>query len=435
MPYFNPGGHNWGPPNRDGWGITLIVFTIAYSVCFYAACLLLWRRRKHPVVRMRKISLTLTSVLILHVYILLILLVYPINGSVPCDLEFWVMSIYLPVGIGLFQAQNQQLLIVSREQKIAINKEVFKPLPPGRPGPKQWWIRLQIWCTGARKQQAFEGLVAVGIVVQGPVNCLAKRMDLHSWALPSLEDPLIPGLIIMSSMAVIFPNVQVYLYNKAKKETLKFFKRFDTRQSNPLSRTNRNWSSVQALEECLENNPEPLLCYASEKELAGENIRFLLKVPKFRKAAADYSQRRMFYEAAKIYTMFVSSETANPELNVSSAIYVQLKKLFGEASKHIATRRPKAHVTSQVAPFEDGSHDQDASRDKKFRDKVKYLYDDCRELILVELKMGAWATISIPAGFNEFCFDAAEKSVKETVHLTTWQKYNNRIMSISTTAV
>lgn len=76
------------------------------------------------------------------------------------------MSIYLPVGIGLFQAQNQQLLLVSREQKIAINKEVFKPLPPGRPGPKQWWVRLQIWCIEARKQQAFEGLVAIGIIVQ-----------------------------------------------------------------------------------------------------------------------------------------------------------------------------------------------------------------------------------------------------------------------------
>ncbi len=111
--YLNPGGHNWADAeNFDGYGISLIVVIVLYSIFFYAACAFLWLQRNNPAIRMRKIGLALLSVLVLHVYLVLVFLVYPLNASFPCGLEFWVMSIYLPLGVGLFQAQNQQLLIV-----------------------------------------------------------------------------------------------------------------------------------------------------------------------------------------------------------------------------------------------------------------------------------------------------------------------------------
>ena len=93
-PYFNSRGHNWGPENLDGYGITQIVVAVIYSVLFYAACVYVWMHRDHPVIKMRKINLALLSILILHVYLFMVFMVYPINGAFPCGVEFWSMSMY-----------------------------------------------------------------------------------------------------------------------------------------------------------------------------------------------------------------------------------------------------------------------------------------------------------------------------------------------------
>lgn len=171
MVYFNPRGHNWGPTNLDGYGITYVVFTMLYSIIFYAACTYLWVQRNHPVVKMRKMNLALLSLLVLHVYVVLVLLAYTINGAYPCDVEFWIMSIYLPIGIGLFQAQNQQLLIVSREQnQLVRSDELYKPLFPnqgrGIGGPNYWAWRFKLWWRSVSAQNKYEGFVFVGIVIQ-----------------------------------------------------------------------------------------------------------------------------------------------------------------------------------------------------------------------------------------------------------------------------
>ena len=170
--YLNPGGHNWSPTeNLDGYGISLIVFVLIYSIFFYAACTFLWLQRNNPAIRMRKIPLALLSILVLHVYLILIFIVYPLNGTFPCGAEFWIMSIYLPIGIGLFQAQNQQLLIVSREQNLLKGiDELYRPLYPSRRGglggPKYWIWRLKLWWRSVNTQNKYEGLVFVGMIVQ-----------------------------------------------------------------------------------------------------------------------------------------------------------------------------------------------------------------------------------------------------------------------------
>ena len=170
--YLNPGGHNWAAENFDGYGISLIVVIVLYSIFFYAACIFLWLQRKNPAIRMRKIPLALLSILVLHVYLVIIFVVYPLNGTFPCGLEFWVMSIYLPIGIGLFQAQNQQLLIVSREQNLLKGiDELYRPLYPdhgsgGLGGPRYWIWRLKLWWRSVNIQNKYEGLVLVGMMVQ-----------------------------------------------------------------------------------------------------------------------------------------------------------------------------------------------------------------------------------------------------------------------------
>ena len=84
MVYLNPQGHNWGAENFDGYGISQIIFAAIYSIFFYAACFYVWLNRSHPILRMRKMNLALLSLLVLHVYVVMIFVVYMTNGSYPC---------------------------------------------------------------------------------------------------------------------------------------------------------------------------------------------------------------------------------------------------------------------------------------------------------------------------------------------------------------
>lgn len=168
MVYTNLHGHDFSKAyNNDGLGISYIMFAAVYSIMFYTMCGIVWYYRKHPIIRMRHIGLAVSSVMILHVYLILVFLAYPLNGHYPCDVEFWIMSIYLPIGIGLFQAQNQQLLLVSRGQsKMIITDEEYKPLPPSGKGADSYVFRIKQWWKSFSEQGKYEGFVAMGIVVQ-----------------------------------------------------------------------------------------------------------------------------------------------------------------------------------------------------------------------------------------------------------------------------
>ena len=168
MPYFNADGHNWGAENLDGYGISQIIFAVIYSIAFYAACIHVWMLRKHPIIKKRKIGLAIVSLQILHVYMFMVFMVYPLNGAFPCSVEYWIMSLYLPIGFGLFQAANQQLCIVSQGQlKLTLSHDtsLYKPIPTGR-GLKKLFSRFKVWWADVSSQGKYEGLVAVGISLQ-----------------------------------------------------------------------------------------------------------------------------------------------------------------------------------------------------------------------------------------------------------------------------
>ena len=167
MPFFSPKGHDWGNYYQlDGWGVFLVVFTILYTLLLIGLSCILWTWRTHPVIRMRRVPLAIAAVLVLHVYVCIVLLVYPWNGHFPCSVEFWVMSIYLPIGIGLFQASNQQLLRISRGQQSLLTADTYKPLPSGKNRREYYWSAFMIWARAAKDQDDFEGYLAAGMVVQ-----------------------------------------------------------------------------------------------------------------------------------------------------------------------------------------------------------------------------------------------------------------------------
>ncbi|KAL8941260.1 MAG: hypothetical protein Q9211_001882 [Gyalolechia sp. 1 TL-2023] len=182
MVYLNPGGFNFGPKNLDGYGISNIAFAVIYSIFLYAACIYLWLLRHHPIVKMRKVGLMLMAVIVLHVFCFLVFTVYFMNGVWPCSVEFWAMNLYLPIGIGLFQAANQQLLMVSRQQtQLMTSNDTYKPLLPSRGrgiGTRRYWLwRFKLWYRSISTQGKYEGLVLIGMILQFTVSMIVYNIS------------------------------------------------------------------------------------------------------------------------------------------------------------------------------------------------------------------------------------------------------------------
>lgn len=98
-----------GRPNVNAIGIIYVVAAIVYTLILASELFLLYRRRSSLSVRIRGLPIIFCSVSSLHVYLILVLLVYPLNGQWPCSAEFWVMSIFLPTGMAVFQCKRRLL--------------------------------------------------------------------------------------------------------------------------------------------------------------------------------------------------------------------------------------------------------------------------------------------------------------------------------------
>jgi len=121
--------------DRIAWTYTSIA--IVWNLAIVAALSFLWTHRFLPSLRMRRLPLLFLGILCLHTYgcfvlfckfgaqshhigrhqILILHLVYMMGPGFPCTAEFWIMSIYLPLGIALFHASNSQFLYLASRQK------------------------------------------------------------------------------------------------------------------------------------------------------------------------------------------------------------------------------------------------------------------------------------------------------------------------------
>lgn len=72
--------------------------------------------------KIRGICLSLSSILFLHLYWASVQLGYVFGPLYTGDLQYWIMSTYLPLGIGLFHASNTRFLHVAQRQKQFIDK-------------------------------------------------------------------------------------------------------------------------------------------------------------------------------------------------------------------------------------------------------------------------------------------------------------------------
>ncbi|KAL9026539.1 MAG: hypothetical protein Q9196_004812 [Gyalolechia fulgens] len=195
MHFFDPNGHDWGNYYQlDGWGIFQIVFAVLYTILVLGLSGVLWTWRSHPVIRMRRVPLAIAAVLVLQVYVVMVMLAYSWNGRYPCSAEFWIMSIYLPIGIGLFQASNQQLLRISRGQQLMLTQDTYKTIPSGKNRREYYWNAFIIWARSVREQHDYEGFLAVGMVAQLTISIVIFMISRRFNSYGIVSQPTTPAL-------------------------------------------------------------------------------------------------------------------------------------------------------------------------------------------------------------------------------------------------
>jgi hypothetical protein len=161
MVQINPLGRNWGPlVNWDGLGKIYAGLIISWTVILYSGITWLVAHRHHPYLKMRNIPLAVAATTFLHVYLVKIMLAYTTNGHFLCSAEFWIMSIYLPFGIALFQANQVQLLNISTQQRKLLDGDRVSIQQP--PRARGLWSRRR-GLTALKQTYVFIG---IGMLLQ-----------------------------------------------------------------------------------------------------------------------------------------------------------------------------------------------------------------------------------------------------------------------------
>jgi hypothetical protein len=151
--------------NVDSLGIAYIVIAAVWTLMLTAGSLFLIKHRDFHHLRIRNLPLSIGGVATLHVYLVLCFLAYVLNGHFPCATEFWIMSIYLPLGIALFHAANTQLLHVAMLQK----KFARISLTESETGQK---VKPPVWVKAVNKLRSWGPtkramtLIGIGMAIQ-----------------------------------------------------------------------------------------------------------------------------------------------------------------------------------------------------------------------------------------------------------------------------
>lgn len=95
------------------WACWACVWTTVVA----AGMTFLIRHRRSPILRIRGLGLSLSAIVLLHLYWFICQFGLMIGAMMPGDTQYWVMGTYLPCGIALFHASNARFLHVAKLQK------------------------------------------------------------------------------------------------------------------------------------------------------------------------------------------------------------------------------------------------------------------------------------------------------------------------------
>lgn len=178
--------------NMDSLGKLYVSIVTAWSTIVLVGATFLVSRRNLSFLRMRNIPLAVSAVATLHVYWILCMIAYVLNGYFPCGAEFWIMSIYLPLGIALFQACNMQLLYIAdlqRNYTLTQTSSIEKPPVPSMARWRRYLSNLRAE-SKVRRTMSFIAIGMVFQVVFGQAESLGKTNlstgDGHTFCLPHI---------------------------------------------------------------------------------------------------------------------------------------------------------------------------------------------------------------------------------------------------------
>lgn len=185
--------------------------------------------------------------------------------------------------------------------------------------------------------------------------------------------------------------------------------------------------TMQALENALRSNPLPLLEYAALKDFSGENISFLSHVSDWKKVwplAGPGDTHDQFIHAVRIYSHFVSLDYADFPVNISSGVAKGLRALFGEAA--ILLNRRSSLQSDSATPFDEIAPTESTANLRSGSDHLENNLGKANlnsATHMTELTKDGRMDIPIPAEFNPYVFDTAEKEIKYLVLTNTWPKF------------
>ncbi|KAJ4286644.1 hypothetical protein N0V88_007934 [Collariella sp. IMI 366227] len=100
----------------DGVGIWWLTYAGVWTLLLATGMTFLYKKRNTPTLRLRGLSLTFAGIVLLHLYWLTVQIAYSVGPLAPEVAEYWIMGLWYPFGIALFQAGNSQFLHVAKAQ-------------------------------------------------------------------------------------------------------------------------------------------------------------------------------------------------------------------------------------------------------------------------------------------------------------------------------
>lgn len=172
---LSPKGRNWS--NTVIWDDLAkfyAAFTIIWTVVLCAGMIWLVCNRRLSFLRIRNIPLAIVSTSLLQLYLIKIVLAYTTNGNFSCSAEYWIMGVYLPLGIAAFQANMMQLESLSQQQRRLLDEGSLLAKPLSRPRGLKGLVSRWHGLTTVRKTEV---LIGIGLVVQVSPVSASKTME------------------------------------------------------------------------------------------------------------------------------------------------------------------------------------------------------------------------------------------------------------------
>ncbi|KAK4231646.1 hypothetical protein QBC38DRAFT_465223 [Podospora fimiseda] len=143
-------------PCLNAIGIWWIIYGFVWTALVLAGMIFLFLKRKTPTVRLRGLPLTFGGIILLHLYWITVQIGYSVGPLAPEVAEFWIMSIWYPFGIALFQAGNSQFLHVAKAQSrfaMPLSQMISKFDEKRAVLPKkQWFLKKMLKLNGGKKK-------------------------------------------------------------------------------------------------------------------------------------------------------------------------------------------------------------------------------------------------------------------------------------------